>query len=172
MPSNIVLVGPMASGKSTVGSALARRLSRPHLDTDHFFVARHGPIPDFFRARGEPAFRAAEEKIVAELLDSPRPSVVSLGGGAVLSAATRQLLADTFVVFLDVTEAQAQLRIGDAVTRPVLSTEENLTPIQRWKQIYAEREPLYRQCVDLVVSSAEDTVDSRVDTIVQGMASR
>ncbi|GAA4832197.1 shikimate kinase [Garicola koreensis] len=172
MPSNIVLIGPMASGKSTVGSALARRLSRPHLDTDHFFVARHGAIPVFFRTRGEAAFRAAEEKIVAELLDSPRPSVVSLGGGAILSAATRQLLADCFVVFLDVTEAQAQLRIGDAVTRPVLSSEPNVTPIERWKQIYAEREPLYRQCVDLVVSSAEDTVDSRVDTIVQSMAAR
>ena len=113
MGGNIVLVGPMASGKSTVGAALARRLSRPHLDTDHFFVARNGPIRDYFLHRGEEAFRAEEERIVAELLDSPRPSVISLGGGAVLSAATRRLLQDCFVVMLDVTEAQAEARIGD-----------------------------------------------------------
>lgn len=172
MASNIVLVGPMASGKSTVGAALARRLGRPHLDTDHFFVARNGPIPEFFAERGEEAFRAEEERIVAELLDSPRPSVVSLGGGAVLSAATRELLTSSFVVLLEVTEAQAKVRIGDAATRPVLTADEGTTPIERWKRIYAEREPLYRQCVDLVVSSAEETIGARVDTIVDALHAR
>lgn len=172
MGSNIVLVGPMASGKSTVGAALARRLSRPHLDTDHFFVARNGPIRDYFLHRGEEAFRAEEERIVAELLDSPRPSVISLGGGAVLSAATRRLLQDCFVVMLDVTEAQAEARIGDAATRPVLTTDAATTPIERWKRIYAERQPLYRECVDLVVSSEEETIDARVDTIVKAMQAR
>ncbi len=77
---NVVLIGPMASGKSSVGAALARRLSRPHVDSDQFFVARHGSVAAFFTAHGEEAFRRAEETIVAELLASPRPSVISLGG--------------------------------------------------------------------------------------------
>ena len=172
MACNIVLVGPMASGKSTVGAALARRLSRPHVDTDHFFIARNGPIGEYFLHRGEASFRAEEERLVAELLDSPRPSVISLGGGAVLSAATRALLKDHFVVMLDVTEAQAEARIGDAATRPVLTVDPAATPIQRWKRIYAERLPLYQECVDLVVSSAEETIDARVDTIVNSMKAR
>lgn len=172
MRNNIVLVGPMASGKSTVGSALARRLGRPHVDTDQFFVARHGPIGEFFTTYGEEAFRAEEERIVAELLDSPRPSVVSLGGGAVLSAATRRLLRDFFVVMLDVTEAQAAARIGTAVTRPVLTSAPSISPIERWKQIYAEREPLYRECVDLVVSADEESIAARTDTIVEAMNAR
>lgn len=172
MGSNIVLIGPMASGKSTVGAALARRLGRPHLDTDHFFVARHGPIPRFFTDRGEAAFRAEEERIVAELMDSPRPSVISLGGGAILSAATRELLKQSFVVMLDVTQAQAAARIGTSVTRPVLTSDENTSPIDKWKRIYAEREPLYRECVDLVVSASEQTIEARVDTIVNALKSR
>lgn len=169
-PHNIVIIGPMASGKSTIGAALARRLGRPHIDTDQFFVAQNGPIPEYFREYGEEAFRAEEERIVAELLKSPRPSVVSLGGGSVLSAATRELLSRYFVVLLDVTEEQAAARIGDASTRPVLRAEDAEQPVQRWKRIYAEREHLYRECADLVVSSAEATVEERVGTIVEAMS--
>ncbi|TLP79396.1 shikimate kinase [Nesterenkonia sphaerica] len=167
--SNIVLIGPMGSGKSTVGAALARRLGRPHVDTDHFFVARHGPIREYFSVHGEEAFRAAEERLVAQLLDSPRPSVVSLGGGSVMSAATRELLKSQFVVMLDVTEAQAKARIGDAATRPVLTEGTSAPPIERWKHIYAEREPLYRECADLIVSATETTIEDRAETIIEAM---
>lgn len=167
--SNIVLIGPMGSGKSTVGAALARRLGRPHVDTDHFFVARHGSIPEYFSAYGEEAFRAQEERIVAELLDAPRPSVVSLGGGAVVSPGTRRLLESQFVVMLDVTQAQAQARIGDAATRPVLTEGTSAPPIERWKRIYAEREPLYRESADLIVSAAESTIEDRAETIIEAM---
>lgn len=166
---NIVLIGAMGSGKSTVGAALARRLGRPHVDTDHFFIARHGSIADYFRSRGEQAFRREEERIVAELLDAPRPSVVSLGGGSVLSATTRALLDGHFVVMLDVTQEQAAARIGDATTRPVLTTTPGQAPVQRWKHILAEREPLYRECADVVVSAAETTIEDRVDSIVEAM---
>lgn len=162
---NIVLVGPMGSGKSTVGQALAMRLGRPHVDTDHFFVARHGPIPEYFALHGEPAFRAEEERIVAELLDSPRPSVISLGGGSVLSARTRQALESHMVVMLEMTEEQAALRLGDGATRPML-TRDGGDPVQRWKEVRDEREPLYRRCADVVVTAEDATIEQRVDTIV------
>ncbi|WP_147106264.1 shikimate kinase [Nesterenkonia populi] len=165
---NVVLIGPMASGKSSVGAALARRLSRPHVDSDQFFVARHGPIPEYFAAHGEEAFRNAEEHIVAELLASPRPSVISLGGGSVLSEATRARLCRHFVVMLDVTEEQALARIGDATTRPMLKAD----PAAVWKRIYAEREPLYRECADLIVEAAPPNIEARVDTIEKELPSR
>lgn len=164
---NIVLIGPMGSGKSTVGAALARRLERPHVDSDHFFVARNGPIPEYFAAHGQQAFRAEEEKIVAELLDAPRPSVISLGGGSILSPRTRELLKRHFTVMLDITADQAAARIGDASTRPMLAGD----PVGIWTRIYAEREPLYRQCANVVISAEEATIDARVGTIVEALHS-
>lgn len=161
-PRSIVLIGPMGSGKSTVGAALARRLARPHVDSDHFFVARHGPIADFFRDHGEQAFRAEEERLVAELLDAPRPSVISLGGGSVLSAATRERLRPHLVVMLDLTVEQALPRLGDGSSRPVLGED----PAARWAETYAAREPLYRQSADVVLDPADGTIEQRVDTIV------
>lgn len=166
---NIVLIGPMGSGKSTVGQALAMRLGRPHVDTDHFFVARHGAIPEYFAAHGEQAFRIEEERIVAELLDSPRPSVISLGGGSVLSAGTRAALEPHTVVMLEMTEGQAVLRLGDGATRPML-TREGGDPVQRWKQVHDEREHLYRQCADVVVPADDATIEQRVDTIVSELS--
>ncbi|WP_218220034.1 shikimate kinase [Nesterenkonia sp. Act20] len=162
---NIVLIGPMGSGKSTVGAALARRLHRPHVDTDQFFVARHGPIPQYFSLHGEESFRAEEEKIVAELLDAPRPSVVSLGGGSVLSPRTRELLVEQVVVLLDLTVAQAAQRLGDGSTRPILGEH----PVQSWMRIYAEREQIYRDCADIVMSPDDEHIDVRVDTIVRAL---
>jgi shikimate kinase len=162
---NIVLIGPMGSGKSTVGAALARRLFRPHLDTDHFFVARHGPIPQYFSLHGEESFRAEEEKIVAELLDSPRPSVISLGGGSVLSAKTRALLAEQLVVLLDLSVEQATARLGDGSTRPILGDD----PVQNWIRIYAEREQIYRDCADIVMNPDDEHIDVRVDTIMRAL---
>ncbi|MDZ5077930.1 shikimate kinase [Nesterenkonia sp. HG001] len=162
---NIVLIGPMGSGKSTVGAALARRMGRPHVDTDHFFVARHGSIAEYFVQRGESAFRAEEERVVAELLDAPRPSVISLGGGSVLSSRTREALAEQLVVMLDLTEQQAAQRLGDGSSRPVLGDD----PVTAWRRIYAEREALYRECADVVVEPAEGTIDQRVDTIVRAL---
>lgn len=160
--SNIVLIGPMGSGKSTVGAALARRLGRPHVDSDHFFVARYGSIPEYFRAHGEKDFREREHRIIAELLDSPRPSVISLGGGAVLDERTRALLKEQTVVMLDITPDQAALRIGDGTSRPVLGDE----PMEAWTRIYAEREGIYRACADMVLSADDESIETRADTIV------
>lgn len=162
---NIVLIGPMGSGKSTVGAALARRLGRPHVDSDQFFVARHGPIPDYFRTHGEETFRREEEHVVADLLDSPRPSVISLGGGAILSPATRRVLHGHLVVLLDMSLEQAHRRIGDASTRPVLGDD----PMRRWAEVYAEREPLYRGAADVVLPPADAPVRQRAVTIVEAL---
>ncbi|GAA1804262.1 shikimate kinase [Nesterenkonia flava] len=164
---NIVLIGPMGSGKSTVGAALARKMGRPHVDTDHFFAARHGSIPEFFAEHGEEAFRAEEEKIVAELCDSPRPSVISLGGGAILSRATREVIASHWVVMLDATADQVVARIGDASTRPMLKdTSLGEDPAAVWQRIYQEREPLYRQCADYIMEPADMSIETRADTII------
>jgi shikimate kinase len=168
---NLVLIGPMGSGKSTVGAALARRVGRPHVDTDQFFVARYGPIPEFFEQFGEDRFRHEEAQIVAELLDSPRPSVISLGGGAVIREANRDALIPHIVIMLDITAEQAERRLGDGSSRPILLADPAESPLQRWQRIYTNRKQVYLDCADIVVSPEEATVEGRVDEILRRLQS-
>src|SRR5690606_37970521 len=100
-PLTLVLVGPMGSGKTSVGRRVAKMLSVAFVDTDKRIVAAHGPIPEIFSAHGEAHFRALEAAAVADALSEG--GVVSVGGGAVTSAQTRELLREHPVVFLTVT---------------------------------------------------------------------
>jgi shikimate kinase len=115
----IVVVGAPGSGKSTVGALLAERLGVPFRDVDDVIVERAGKsISDIFTEDGEAAFRVLEEQTTAELL--PLSGVLSLGGGAVLSAATRASLSEHRVVWLKVGLSQAVKRIGLDTARPLL----------------------------------------------------
>lgn len=158
----IVLVGPMGSGKSTVGAVLARSLGIDRLDADELFESAHGAIPAYFARHGEPAFRRAEEQVIGEALARPEPCVLSLGGGAVLSALTRSRLAGSHVVYLTVDEAVALRRIGGGEGRPVLAGD----PGRTWRRILAEREALYREVSDWTV----DTTDRSAVQLAQAIA--
>jgi shikimate kinase len=115
----IVLVGAPGSGKSTVGAMLAERLAVTFRDVDAVIVERAGKsVADIFTDDGETAFRSLEEQITAELL--PLSGVLSLGGGAVLSPATRAALRGHRVVWLKVGLAQAVKRVGLDTARPLL----------------------------------------------------
>lgn len=120
MKPRVVLVGPPGAGKSTVGKLVAKRLALPLRDTDADVEATAGkPIAEIFLDDGEPAFRALEREAVAAAL-AGHSGVLALGGGAVLDAGTRALLADHTVVFLDVGLAQASRRVGFNRDRPLL----------------------------------------------------
>src|SRR4051794_40486425 len=90
---HLALAGVMGAGKTTLGRDVARRLGRPFLDLDHEIERETGTtIEDIFARDGEPGFRLTEARVAASLLDRPEPAVIALGGGAVLSAETRELL--------------------------------------------------------------------------------
>lgn len=157
--SAAVFVGPMGSGKTRVGSRVARELGVDFIDTDKVFVSRHGPIADYFTERGEPAFRALEREIVAESLG--QGAVVSLGGGAVLDTATRALLADERVVYLTVSAEAVQHRIVRS-DRPLLRDGPDA-----WERIMAARRPLYES----VATARFDTSSGPFSTLVSEIAS-
>ncbi|WP_104165185.1 shikimate kinase [Arthrobacter sp. SX1312] len=143
----VVLVGPMAVGKSAVGRMLAERISARFIDTDRVIVERHGSIARIFARRGEEAFRAIEADVVRTALTED--AVVSLGGGAVLHPQTRELLQDTTVVFLDTDLAAVLPRIGADSGRPLLAGR----PAERWQELYDERRPVYAALATAVVDT-------------------
>ncbi len=159
----VVVIGAPGSGKSTVGPLLAAALGRPFVDVDAVIEDRTGrSISEIFADDGEPAFRAYEEQTTAELL--AEPVVLSLGGGAVLSAATRAALTRHRVIWLRVNAATAVNRIGLNAARPLL-----LGNVRgRLITLLAERTPLYAACATETVDTDKRTPEQVVELITSG----
>jgi shikimate kinase/3-dehydroquinate synthase len=154
---HLALIGFMGAGKSTLGRELARLTHRPFVDTDEEIEKRFGPIGELFE-RGEPEFRRIEEQIVAEALAGPT-AVIALGGGAVLSEATRALLAArAFVARVTVDPNVAWERVRD-LGRPLARDH------QQFIDLWGERLDLYESVEDACGESAEELLLSalRID---------
>ncbi|MFJ3719363.1 shikimate kinase [Streptomyces sp. NPDC090057] len=148
MPA-VVLVGPMGVGKSTVGRLLAERLGTGFRDTDEDIVAAEGrTIADIFVEEGEPAFRALEKRAVRSAV-SAHGGVLALGGGAVLDADTRALLAGHRVVYLSMDVEEAVRRTGLNVARPLLA----VNPRKQWRELMEARRHLYEEVATAVVAT-------------------
>jgi shikimate kinase len=159
----IWLVGMMGSGKSTVGAALAGRLGWVALDTDAVVEARAGkPIAALWREQGEPAFRAFEVGAIAEASATAEPTVISVGGGAVLDPANRARMSGSgSVVWLQAAVPTLVTRIGTGASRPALGDD----PLSAVAGVDEARRPHYRQLADMVVQVDELTPDEIAEII-------
>ena len=157
----LVLIGPMGAGKTSIGRRVARALQRPFFDTDIAVVRAHGPIEQIFAAHGEPHFRALEREAVIRGLATG--GVVSLGGGAVMDAATRADLASHRGALLTVEPRVVAGRIRDTA-RPLLQDDDALT---RWEHIMTARRPVYEEVADATFDTSNGPLQSVVDAIVQ-----
>ncbi len=145
----VVLVGPMGVGKSTVGRLLAERLGVGYRDTDEDIVAAEGrTVAEIFVDEGEAAFRALEKSAVRAALTEHR-GVVALGGGAVLDADTRALLAGQRVLYLSMEVEEAVKRTGLNVARPLLA----VNPRKQWRELMEARRHLYEEVATAVVAT-------------------
>ena len=134
----IVLVGFMGAGKTTVGHLLSGRLGLPFADSDLIIEQRAGrPVRQIFAEDGEPAFRALEHQVIADLLDGP-DLVLAVGGGAAEHPGTRERLATAQVVYLQVGYEQAMARVGGDAGRPLLARPDLAATYQRRLPLYAE----------------------------------
>jgi shikimate kinase len=155
MPPRVVLVGPMGAGKTTVAAILGEAWDVPVRDTDADIVATTGrEISDIFVESGEEAFRELEAAAVAAAL-AEHPGVLALGGGAVMRAETRDLLAGVPVVFLRVGLSEAVKRVGLGVGRPMLLGNVR----SRVKALLDERAPIYTSVATHVVDTDDRTPD-------------
>jgi len=164
----IVLTGFMGSGKTTVGPLLAKRLAWRFVDADDVIVAETGmPITEFFARFGEPAFREREHATIARLAGEDA-LVLALGGGAIETATTRQLLLNspgTLLVHLDVRLETTLARCGGTEdTRPVLADQANL------RARYERRLPLYRTA-HVSITADEISPEQVADAVLQALAS-
>jgi shikimate kinase len=148
---NIILIGPMGSGKSTIGNIIARRLHRDFQDSDHFIEERTGvDIARIFDVEGEQGFRERETNALNELL-SENNRVIATGGGSVLRRENQQLLKQKgYIVFLDTSINQQMQRLRRDKKRPLLQTE---NPRERLESLLAERRPIYLNLADLAVKT-------------------
>lgn len=161
----IILIGPMGSGKTTVGKHLAERLQAGYADSDELFVQRHGAVGEYFSHYGESAFRDREEEVIAENAFRTDLGVISLGGGAVLRGANREIIRDHgYVVFLDVSKDQALQRLGDASDRPVLAGD----PARNWSRIRTARLEYFRDSAHRVIDTTGQDVDDVATMIIDG----
>ncbi|MDJ0355518.1 shikimate kinase [Paenarthrobacter sp. PH39-S1] len=160
----LVLIGPMAVGKSAIGQELARALALEFIDSDQAIVQKHGSIADIFAGRGENHFRRLEAKAIADALESGlrRPMVLSLGGGAVLDTGTAQLLGEAIVIHLDADLDTVRGRILRG-GRPLLAGD----PLERWQHLAAARGPVYRALADVTLNVREGTVEELVQQLIR-----
>jgi shikimate kinase len=163
----LVLVGPPASGKTTVGRALAAALGTGFRDTDADVEATAGSsVADLFVDRGEEHFRALEEQAVARALTA-HDGVLALGGGAVLSAATRGLLTGYgrdggTVVHHDVDVHDAAKRVGFSRDRPLLA----VNPRAMLRTMLEQRAPLYAEVATASVPTSGRTPEDVVADVL------
>lgn len=156
--NNLILVGMMGAGKTTVGRILARRLKRVFYDSDEEIERRCGVrIPVIFDIEGEAGFRARESQAIAELcaLDGV---VLATGGGAVLAEENRrQLAANGMVVYLHARPGHLWQRVRHDRNRPLLATPD---PQKKLEELYALRDPLYREVADIVMDTGRQSVQT------------
>jgi len=166
VPGSIFLVGLMGAGKTSVGKLLAKRLGKDFCDCDQEIERATGVrIPVIFEIEGEAGFRAREARMLAELAKREN-LVLATGGGAVLSAANRKLLAESgIVVYLRAAPADLARRTRHDRNRPLLRTED---PLARLEQLFAERDPLYREIADIIV----DTGNQRLSVLAHKLEQR
>ena len=160
----ITLVGMPGCGKSTVGRHLARHLGLPLVDSDHEIERSIGmPIRAWFETHGEASFRDIEQQVIDQL-SSGGEIVLATGGGAVLRRANRDALHQrTQVFYLRSTPEELARRLRHDTQRPLLQVA---NPLRRLRELFRERDPLYRQTAHYVIETGRPSVPALVNLVL------
>lgn len=164
---NIILIGFMGSGKTTLGIRLSYRLRRPLLDTDRWIEKEQGmSVSDIFASYGEEGFRQLETQAVKSLLEADPGQVISTGGGLPMREENQALLKQLgFVVFLRIRPETVYERLKGDTTRPLLQKPDPEGEIRR---LLAVRNPIYEQAADRVVDVDGKDFEELLEEILDG----
>lgn len=162
-PRNIVLIGLMGAGKTTVGRRLAQRIGWPLIDTDHEIQQRSGAtIPTIFELEGEEGFRRREAKVIEEVM-AHGGQVVTTGGGAAVQPGNQPVLSRGYVIYLEAEPQHLWHRLKTDQNRPLLTQSDD--PRQTLEALHRARAPIYRALANLVVQAARGSVSQVVHQI-------
>lgn len=170
LKKTVVMVGMMGAGKTAVGTALARLLGVPFLDSDEEIVrAADRSIGEIFERDGEPFFRARETEVIGRLLKGA-PGILSTGGGAFLSEGNRQMISEQGVsVWLKADLDLLWQRVRHKTTRPLLRTP---NPRETLRGLYEARLPFYQMADIAVESEADLSVEDMARRVMMALATR
>ena len=168
--ANIILIGPMGAGKTTIGRQIARLFDYDFIDSDREIEARTGAsIPLIFELEGEEGFRKREQDIISELCQKTH-MVLATGGGAVLKKDNQQVLKRSgTIVYLCAGIDDLLERTAKDKNRPLLQTAD---PRAKLQTILDEREPIYRELADIILKTNKMTVYAAVKELAKVLKER
>lgn len=163
--NNVILIGFMGSGKTSVGKVLAGKLGYRFLDSDALIVQEEKQsIPAIFEVKGEAYFRDKETELLNNLKSSLQEAVLSTGGGIPIRPQNRELLKQLgFVVFLKTSDETILRRLRDDTSRPLLTGED---PKGRVEQLQREREPMYTAAAHFILDTDKLSPEKLADRII------
>lgn len=166
--NNIILVGPMGSGKTTIGKRLSEVLSLDFFDSDHEIIDKTGvSIDHIFDVEGEKGFRARESEAIKNLCNMTNV-IIATGGGAVLLEENRQLMMRSgLVVYLSSSVDQILRRTAKSKTRPLLEKSTNRR--KTIADIVQTRDPLYKEVAKLVINTNGKKLNKVIDEIIRAL---
>ncbi|MEZ5731404.1 MAG: shikimate kinase [Paracoccaceae bacterium] len=170
LKKSVVLIGMMGAGKTAVGSAVARMLAVPFLDSDEEIErAANMSVAEIFRRDGEPFFRARETEVLSRLLNGP-VCVLSTGGGAYLNPVNREAIAEAGIaVWLKADLELLWQRVRHKTTRPLLRTAD---PKASLGALYEARTPIYALAELAVEAKPDYTVEEMAEQVIDALKRR
>jgi shikimate kinase len=150
----VVLIGPMAAGKSFLALHMSKFYGYDFVDADQVIVSRHGVIAKIFAEHGEKYFRDLEADTIAEILRDPdhANAIFSVGGGAPMTPSVREMLRHELVAYLEVDRETVLPRISGNRTRPMLQPD----PERRWQELYEARRGCYEELADITLDGTRN----------------
>ncbi|MBD5547154.1 MAG: shikimate kinase [Lachnospiraceae bacterium] len=164
MKNNIILIGFMGSGKTSVGIGLSYQLKRTMIDTDKWIEQKQKrTVSEIFAQSGEEAFRRMETDCLKELIRTADQQIISVGGGLPMKEENHALLKELGIVFyLSATPEALYKRLKSDTTRPLLQVE---NPEERIRTLLKQRAPVYEACADVVLDVSDRTFDEILEQI-------
>lgn len=164
MKDNIILIGFMGCGKSSVGIKLSYCLKRTIIDTDKWIEKKQRvTISEIFATKGEAAFRQMETDCLKELIETANRQVISVGGGLPMKEENHQLLRQLGkVIYLKITPEAIYERLKGDTTRPLLQVED---PMARIRELLSYRGPIYEKCADVIIEVSDKSFEEILEQI-------
>lgn len=166
MKDNIILIGFMGCGKTSVGIRLSYAMKQTMIDTDKWIERKQKmTISEIFASQGEEAFRQMEKQCLAELIEKENGRIISTGGGLPVREENHALLKELGrVYYLKVSPEKVYERLKNDTTRPLLQTKD---PQARIRELLAYREPFYEKCADEIIEVSDLSFEEIIAQIVK-----